>query len=106
MNEIELEYTSIHTLRTIAREMGVKAPTSLRKHELIGAIIRIDKGIDKPCRSNKGRPNIDTEINYEKKIPYNLSKKEEEIIKKFNILLDIKTELKKLKQLITELLED
>lgn len=106
MNEIELQHMGFHTLRQIARQIGVKAPTSLKKAELIQAIIRIKNGIDKPCFSNKGRPLIDVDIKYENINVRDLAKKEKEILKKAQILKDIKVEIKKLKILVDKFLKD
>ena len=53
----QLYEANMHSLRNIAREMGVKAPTRLKKRELINEILQIDSGVKRPCiRSNRGRP--------------------------------------------------
>ncbi|MBE5735136.1 MAG: hypothetical protein E7361_01660 [Clostridiales bacterium] len=50
-----LENMGIHTLRTFARECGVKAPTTLKKEELIDLIMKIKKGEIEPVISKMGR---------------------------------------------------
>ena len=53
----QLEQTNIHPLRNIAREVGVKSPTSLKKNVLIDEIIQIQSGKKRPHLSpRKGRP--------------------------------------------------
>lgn len=53
----ELEDFSFHALRNLAREVGVKAPTALRKSELIEEILLIESGKKEPKKpNNKGRP--------------------------------------------------
>ena len=53
----QLENYSIYDLRTIAREVGVKAPTTLRKQELLDEILLISSGKKQPSSpSKRGRP--------------------------------------------------
>lgn len=53
----DFEETGIFELRTIARDLGVKSPTSLKKAELITKIKDIISGKEKPAeRSFRGRP--------------------------------------------------
>ena len=57
--EITVETLSkldLHSLRKIGREIGVKAPTTLYKKELIAEIIKIKNGEKQPYVSKKGRP--------------------------------------------------
>ncbi len=56
--DLEQLYTiNIHDLRNLAREIGVKAPTSLKKKALIHEIIQIKSGEKQPCVVTKrGRP--------------------------------------------------
>ncbi len=54
----KLYNASIHDLRIYARQIGVKAPTQLKKAELIEEIFKIQEGIIKPICSKKGRPII------------------------------------------------
>ncbi len=58
IKEIELEKVNTFALRTIARQMGVKSPTSRNKPDLINEIKKaIDgKNDTKTKQSNKGRP--------------------------------------------------
>ncbi len=52
-----LSQINIHSLRTIGRDIGVKAPTVLTKTVLIDEIIKIQSGEKKPCVPSKtGRP--------------------------------------------------
>ena len=62
-----LEYLNklnVHSLRTYAREIGVKAPTTLKKAEIINEILLINGGTKQPqAPTKKGRPannNINT----------------------------------------------
>ena len=53
----ELENYCIYDLRTIAREVGVKAPTVLRKEQLLDEILLILSGEKQPnFTSKRGRP--------------------------------------------------
>ena len=52
----ELEFFSIHGLRNIGREIGVKAPSSLKKAELIENILKVQDGTIPPHVTKKGRP--------------------------------------------------
>ena len=52
-----LTLVDIHSLRNLAREIGVKSPSSLSKPELINEIIEIKSGRKAPCvLTKKGRP--------------------------------------------------
>lgn len=52
-----LEKINIYTLRNVAREIGVKSPTSLTKPLLIEEILQIQSGQSKPSQpSKRGRP--------------------------------------------------
>ena len=53
----QLEKISVYDLRNIARGIGVKAPTILRKYELIEEILQIESGKKRPSeKSKRGRP--------------------------------------------------
>ena len=55
--EQQLNQTNVHSLRNIAREVGVKAPTTLHKKDLIEEILQIQSGKKQPCKpTKKGRP--------------------------------------------------
>lgn len=87
---------SIYELRNIAREKGVKLPTTLRKKDLIDEIIKLDKGIIKPYfrTSKQGRPckrfskNAFKEVSNNKFLLKNEDKKQVQAI--FNFLNDFK----------------
>ncbi|MBQ4270034.1 MAG: Rho termination factor N-terminal domain-containing protein [Clostridia bacterium] len=49
----QLYKMNIYTLRSIARELGVKAPTCLKKQELIEEILQIESGAKQPCEASK-----------------------------------------------------
>ena len=51
-------YNEFHLtdLRRFARKIGVKSPTKYNKDKLIEKIIEIEKGIEEPFYSKKGRP--------------------------------------------------
>ena len=52
-----LNLTNVHALRNIAREIGVRAPCSLKKQVLVDEIMLIESGKKEPHKkSNKGRP--------------------------------------------------
>ena len=58
-----LESCGIYPLRQIGRQIGVKKPSSLKKTDLINAILDLQNGYIKPYFTNKGRPaKNDTEI--------------------------------------------
>ena len=53
----QLQQINLHSLRVIARDIGVRAPTALTKNVLIEEIIKIQSGKQKPCVPSKaGRP--------------------------------------------------
>jgi len=53
----ELDKINLHTLRNIARKVGVRAPTSLTKKVLIDEILQIQSGKKQPFPKTKsGRP--------------------------------------------------
>lgn len=103
MNEIELYCKNIHSLRQIAREIGVKAPTSLAKDDLIEAIIRIKEGIDKPSYSNKGRPALE---GVDETKTFSSNQRELAIMKDLKLLKEIKKTFSKLVELFNELLKE
>ena len=60
----QLYEMNIHDLRNIAREVGVKAPTTLTKKVLIDEIIQIESGNKQPCiPTKKGRPPKSNAVN-------------------------------------------
>lgn len=71
------EELGIFALRNIARKVGVKSPTQLKKRELINSIVKINNGEVEPYvrKTNQGRPvnKLGTEI-----IVNELKTKEEE----------------------------
>lgn len=54
----QLEELSIFALRELARNKGVKSPTSKKKEELISEIVAIANGVQEPCfnKTKQGRP--------------------------------------------------
>ena len=56
MNKTELNKLSLHSLRIIGRDIGVKSVSTLNKQTLIEKIERIEQGKDAPYFSKKGRP--------------------------------------------------
>ena len=53
----QLYEMDIHALRNIARAVGVKAPTTLKKKALIDGILQMESGNQQPCiPTKKGRP--------------------------------------------------
>ena len=57
-NEVSMRQASIFELRTLARNMGVNSPTTLKKEQLIERILKIVNGEEKPSlpKSRAGRP--------------------------------------------------
>lgn len=91
----ELEQFNIYGLRSIAREVGVKAPTKLKREQLIEEILLIKSGAKKPYIPSKiGRPvkMVLTDMIGQPK-DYN-GKTKEEIIK--TILNEIEIKLKQI----------
>ena len=78
-NKDDLYETNLHSLRIIGREVGVYAPTHLKKQELINEIMSIVNGEKLPCKpSRKGRP-VKQNIEYvSDKLPTLKAKLEEE----------------------------
>jgi hypothetical protein len=88
MTREKLSLKSIHELRTLGREIGVKSPTSCNKDKLIDRIIAVDTGRVKPFFTQKGRPPYKSKGKGERK---SLSVKEIEQIDK--ILENAKQEI-------------
>lgn len=80
---MDYEKLCIYELRKLAREIGVKSPTSLKRAQLLEKIKAIESGIEQPYikKSNKGRP--------VKQLNFDISRTTFEI-KFLNFLLDIK----------------
>lgn len=55
-NRQHLEQLGIYELRTIARDVGVKSPTSKRHKDLVDCILKIQNGEQAASSSKKGRP--------------------------------------------------
>ena len=73
---VQLYEMNIHALRNIAREVGVKSPTTLKKKALIDEILQMESGIKQPCMPTKtGRPpkndNANQKLENEKMIDEN-----------------------------------
>ena len=75
----ELERKNVHTLRQIGREKGVKAPSLLKKREIIEQILGVEKGEIAPCFSTGGRPVLDTELQIKNKTSINNGKKAKQV---------------------------
>ena len=56
MNKERLSKKSIYELRILGRKLGVKAPTKLKKQELIYAIIERNLNLVEPYSTTRGRP--------------------------------------------------
>lgn len=58
-NEKSLYLLNIKELRDLGRKIGVPAPATLKKHDLVDYILKIVYGqIDAPIRNSFGRPNV------------------------------------------------
>ena len=66
----ELEFFGIHGLRKLGREIGVKAPSSLKKVELIENILNVQKGVIPPHVTNKGRPTLQSQAEIKPQTEY------------------------------------
>lgn len=64
MSADDLKSLSIYELRKLAREIGVKAPTTKGSDLLINEIIAIQRGELEPFRSKMGRPPKGVTLNY------------------------------------------
>ena len=62
----KLQSMSIYELRTLARSIGVKSPTTLRKQDLILQIINLQEGKSTAQYSKRGRPpHVKNCVNYD-----------------------------------------
>ena len=59
-DETTLNKMGIHDLRSYARKYGVKAPTMLKKDEIIAELLKIKEGQITPTKSNMGRKPIES----------------------------------------------
>ena len=92
----QLEQISIHSLRNIARDVGVKSPTNLKKDILINEILLIQSGKKQPhTPSKRGRP-IKT---YVKNIGF---ENDDEIINSLSIEVEDKIKRKVIKSILKE----
>lgn len=96
----KLNEANLYSLRNLAREVGVKSPTSLRKCELIKEIIDIKSGKRQPCtQTKKGRP-VKSTIENKNFSPNQKDIKTEKQIKKEHI----KSILKEMEKTLNEIL--
>lgn len=101
--KFNLEELPLFRLRKIGREVGVKAPTALKKKVLIQEILDILNGRKDPTITNKGRPcNQDADFGKSKGFS------RDENIEKEMLLLkhQIKTEMNRFIEKINKLMED
>lgn len=54
----ELNEFSLYSLRELGREIGVKAPSTLKKEQLIEQILSVLSGKIEPTFSMRGRPKL------------------------------------------------
>ena len=84
-----LKQKSIYELRIIGRELGVKAPTKLKKQVLIHCILERIEGKTQPFISNRGRRPLIINVN-----ELNLQNSKAELIKRLdNVLENTRNEL-------------
>ena len=57
----DLERKNIYSLRVIGREIGVRAPSALKKQNLIENILSVQSGKIVPHFAKSGRPSMDIE---------------------------------------------
>ena len=67
MTKENLKIMSVHQLRDIGRQIGVKHPSMLSKNQLIEEILGIQHGTIVPTFSRKGRPSSPPQISIDKK---------------------------------------
>lgn len=95
------ENLCIYELRKLAREIGVKSPTSLKRAELIEKINAIETGKELPCimQTRRGRPI--KQINF----TYDISEKgfKSDYV---NFLLDLKEKNLQINKQIDEILSE
>ena len=94
-----LNQLNIHSLRIVARELGVKSPTALKKHELINEILLIQsekKQVD--VKPKKGRPPKKGIQNLNDSLDFTIYKTTKDIKKELiaSILKEIEKKLYKL----------
>ena len=58
----ELNEFSLYSLRALGRKTGVKAPSSLRKKELIENILDVQSGKTPPHATKRGRPALPKQV--------------------------------------------
>ncbi|MBQ0099818.1 MAG: hypothetical protein KBS91_04665, partial [Firmicutes bacterium] len=66
--EKDLNKLGLMQLRVYAKSIGVKAPTSYTKNELIKKIKEIKDGIVSPYFTDRGRPQLNTFIDIEENL--------------------------------------
>lgn len=69
----ELNKFNLYSLRELGREIGVKAPSTLKKEQLIEQILGVLSGKIEPTFSTRGRP----------KLKMNLSTREVTLLKEY-----------------------
>ncbi len=92
MNKKFLNKKPLYELRLIARSMGVRHPTCLRKKDLIENILRVYHGIDEPFFGTKGRIPFSTQyiLSNEPSIsPEKISKINDIILKAKNEIISL-----------------
>ena len=55
-NQEYLNQMTIYSLRKLARELGVKSPSAMRKEKIISNILDLQKGKLQPYKTKRGRP--------------------------------------------------
>lgn len=70
----QLINTNLHDLRRIGKAIGVKAPSTLKKKQLISQILGIQKGTIAPIFSTFGRPTLGSNNIKKKKEVSNIEK--------------------------------
>lgn len=58
----QLNEYNLYSLRTLGRKTGVKAPSSLRKAELIENILDVQSGKILPHKTKRGRPALPKQV--------------------------------------------
>ncbi len=106
----ELQGLHLQTLREVGRKVGVKAPASLKKNDLINGIIDVVSGKVPPHHAKSGRPCIKDNLENLQTPLLDSSNKDEHlnsIIKNIKVDKDkqINNIIKQLKTVLKDLLE-
>ena len=99
----ELTKRGVHELRVFAREIGVRAPTDMKKHQIIEEILQVQSGIKEPYFSTAGRPAIKRKLEIKTPRPSIDKRKKQRKEKSIKRMLN---KVEEMKNMLTKLLEE